>query len=157
MAGVHPYQVMCKLTSSLPTPNILWGKSPGDEVGSKPTLNPQDTHKAGIWILLLKNNYLSFLEVCQCKDFPKRLLLTHQHRDIELLLYTHFVSYILCEMVGSFHSLRLLRLISYFSSTTPVPGESLPNIEKILSESSKKKKKKDAAAFLTTVDNALPQ
>ena len=125
MAGVHPYQVMCKLTSSLPAPTILWGKSPGDEVGSKPTLKPQDTHKAGIWILLLKNNYLPFLEVRQCKDFPKRFLLTHQHRDIELLLYTHFVSYILCEMVGSFHSLRLLRLISYFSSTTPVPGESL--------------------------------
>ena len=60
-------------------------------------------------------------------------------------------------MVGSFHSLRLLRLISYFSSTTPVPGESLPNIEKISSESSKKKKKKEAAAFLATVGNALPQ
>ena len=60
-------------------------------------------------------------------------------------------------MVGLFHSLRLLRLISYFGSTIPVPGESLPNIEKISSESPKKKKKKEAAAFLATVDNALPQ
>lgn len=50
----------------------------------------------------------------------------HISIETELLLYTHFVSYILREMVGSFHSLRLLRLISYFSSTTLVPGESLP-------------------------------
>ena len=101
--------------------------------------------------MLLKNYYLSFLEVRQCKDFPKRFLLTHQHRDRINAIHA------LREMVGLFHSLRLLRLISYFGSTIPVPGESLPNIEKISSESSKKKKKKEAAAFLATVDNALPQ